>query len=80
MFFVGPLGLFSVLRHLQGEQVPWDTSILELVNPDGTMVLGNNPPFKWINVDRWKKNGSLFLENQDGTIIRDYLGNPLLNR
>ena len=47
MFFAGPLGLFSLLRHLQGEQYPWHSHVLDLVNPDGTIVLGNNPPFEW---------------------------------
>ena len=79
MFFVGPLGLFDILRHLQGEQYPWDTKILDLVNYDGTMVLGNNPSFEWISVDRWKKVGTLYQQYENGTIIRDNFGEPLLN-
>ena len=79
MFFAGPLGLFDLLRHLQGEQYPWDTSILTLVGPDGTMVLGNNPPFKWNSVDRWKKAGPLYFEHENGTVILDDIGNPMPN-
>ena len=47
IFFSGPLGLFSLLRHLQGEQYPWNDDVLDLVNPDGTIVIGNNAPFEW---------------------------------
>ena len=77
MFFAGPLGLFDLLRHLQAEQYPWGTEILDLVNPDGTMVLGNNPSFKWDSVDRWKKTGPLYLEDENGTVIRRKDENPL---
>ena len=79
IFFVGPLGLFSILRHLQGEQYPWNTRILELVNPDGMMVIGNVPPFKWILIDRWQKNGQLYMHDENDTTIRDFQGNPIPN-
>ena len=62
MFFTGPLGLFNLLRHLQGEQYPWNDKILDLVTPNGTMFLGNNLPFMWNLVDRWYKNGSLYMD------------------
>ena len=79
MFFTGPLGLFSLLIHLQGEQYPWSKYVLDLVNPhDGTMVLGNNPPFKWTRVDRWEKNGSLYLEYDNGTLMEKH-GNLVPN-
>ena len=58
MYFAGPLGLFSLLRHLQGERYPWNEKILTLVNPDGSMVLGNSPPFMWATVDRSYENSS----------------------
>ena len=79
IFFAGPLGLFNLLRHLQAEQYPWDVKILDLVNPDGTMVLGNNPSFKWNSVDHWNKTGTLYLEYGNGTIIRDGNGDPIPN-
>ena len=75
MFFTVPLGLFSLLRHHQGEQLPWDTKILDLVNLDGTMILGNNKPFKWISVDRWNKVGSPYQQHENGTLILDEDGN-----
>ena len=78
-FFIGPLGLFSILRHLQGEQNPWNTRVLDLVNPDGMMVIGNIPPFKWILVDRWQKNGLLYMHDENGTTNRDHQGNPMPN-
>ena len=75
VFFAGPLGIFDLLRHLQAEQIPWNTHILDLVNPDGTMVLGNNPSFKWDSVDRWNKTGPLYLEDENGMLIMDQYGN-----
>ena len=60
MYFSVPLGLFSLLRHWQGEQVGWSDNILDFVTPDGLMHLGDNEPFVWNEVDRWVKNGTLF--------------------
>ena len=65
MYFTVPLGLFSLLRHWQGEQVPWSQLTLDFVTPDGLMFLGDNEGFVWNKVDRWIKNGSLFYH--DGT-------------
>ena len=62
MYFTVPLGLFSLLRHWQAEQVPWSRFTLDFVTPDGLMFLGNNEPFVWNEVDRWIKNGTLFDE------------------
>ena len=47
MFFAGPLGLFSLHRHLQGEQYPWHKSVLDKVNKNGTINVGSNQPFDW---------------------------------
>ena len=61
MYFTVPLGLFSLLRHWQGEQVPWSQYTLDFVTPDGLMFLGDNEGFIWNEVDRWIKDGTLFL-------------------
>ena len=61
MYFTVPLGLFSLLRHWQGEQVPWSWYMLDFVSPDGLMFMGDNEGFVWNEVDRWIKNGTLFL-------------------
>ena len=63
MYFTVPLGLFSLLRHWQGEQVPWSWYTLDFVTPDGVMFLGDNEGFLWNEVDRWVKNGTIFLED-----------------
>ena len=61
MYFAIPLGLFSVLRHWQAEQVPWSQYTLDFVTPEGLMFLGDNEGFVWNEVDRWIKNGTLFV-------------------
>ena len=79
MYFAIPLGLFSLLRHFQGEQFPWSELILDFVGPDGKMYIGNIEPFEWNEVDRWKKSGPLFLMNDDGTYQRDAYGSVITN-
>ena len=75
MFFAGPLGLFSLLRHLQGEQYPWDYSILQLVNPNNGMMTLGGKSFKWNSVDRWKnyyqqdENGSLIIKHGNAVSV-----------
>ena len=61
MYFTVPLGLFSLLRHWQAEQVPWSQYTLDFVTPDGLMFMGDNDGFLWNEVDRWTKNGTLFV-------------------
>ena len=58
MYFTVPLGFFSLLRHWQGEQVPWSQYTLDFVTPDGLMFIGDNEGFVWNEVDRWIKNGT----------------------
>ena len=60
MYFTVPLGLFSLLRHWQAEQVQWSQYTLDFVTPEGLMFLGDNEAFVWNEVDRWIKNGTLF--------------------
>ena len=66
MYFTVPLGLFSLLRHWQGEQYPWDWLTLDYVTPEGLMFMGDNDGFVWNEVDRWMKNGSLFFFSREG--------------
>ena len=66
MYFTGPLGLFNLLRHWQAEQVPWSQYTLDFVTPEGLMFLGDNEGFVWNEVDRWIKNGTLFVLNRQG--------------
>ena len=79
LFISVPLGLFSFLRHLQGEQYPWHVYVLDFVSPDGMMVLGDNEHFEWASVDRWKKNGTLYLTYENGSVIRDARGDVTPN-
>ena len=62
LFFAVPLGLFDLLRHLQGEQVPWNPVLVaNFIGPNATgeIVVGNLEPTNWNVIDRWNKN---FLE------------------
>lgn len=79
MFFSGPLGLFSVLRHFQGEQFPWHPYVYDLLYTSNIIVLGDGEPFDWNMVDRWQKRGTLYLEYSNGTIIRDDYGKVEVN-
>ena len=78
LYFAVPLGLFSLHRHLQAEQYPWRVEVLDFVGPDGMIYLGDNEPFRWSKVDRWKKMGSLFLTYENGTYIRDSYTNQVI--
>ena len=64
MYFTVPLGLFSLLKHWQEEQVPWSQYILDFVTPEGLMFMGDNDGFEWNEVDRWIKNGTLLILNE----------------
>ena len=61
MFFAVPLGLFSLLRHLQGEQVPWHPILIyNFVGSNATgMVFFGNESFDWSLIDQWTKNQSV---------------------
>ena len=58
MFFTPPLGLFSLLRHLQGEQIPFNAGLIaNFVGQNGTGMVsfGNSPSFEWNQLCRWTK-------------------------
>ena len=76
MYFAVPLGLFSLLRHWQGEHVPWSQYTLDFVTPDGLMFLGDNEGFIWNEVDRWIINGTLFINKTDEYGSWEILPNP----
>ena len=50
LYFSVPLGLFSLLRHWQGEQVPWNHYTLDFVTSEGLLFLGDNEGFVWNEV------------------------------
>ena len=72
MFFAGPLGLFSLLRHLQGEQYPWNPYILQSVNEENGMMTLGGTTFKWDKIDRWKKD-------EKGPFILNFIGRSIPN-
>ena len=72
MFFAGPLGLFSLLRHLQAEQYPWQANVLEFVSSNHTISIGDNEAINWTLIDRWQKNGPLFQEHENGELIINF--------
>ena len=61
MFFAVPLGLFSLLRHLQGEQVAWNARLIyNFIGPNATgQVFFGNESFDWSLIDRWTKSQSV---------------------
>ena len=59
LYFTPPLGLFSLLRHLQAEQTQFHRFTLRLVNKDGMILLGNSEPILWKNVYRWDKSSNM---------------------
>lgn len=60
IYFTPPLGLFSLLRHLQAEQTKYyfafDNYRKEnFVNNEGMIQFGDSSPFLWSTVDRWDR-------------------------
>ena len=76
MYFTVPLGLLSLLRHWQAEQVPWSQYTLDFVTPEGLMFLGDNDGFVWNEVDRWIKDDTLFLNMTGSNGIPYFEPNP----
>ena len=61
LYFGIPLGLFSLLRHLQGEQIPWNANLVYYFvgsNATGFLYMGDKST-NWSMIDRWTKNHSL---------------------
>ena len=59
MYFAAPLGLFSLLRHLQGEMIPMNAGfVYNFVgqNISNAIEFGNVSLSSWQLLDRWKKN------------------------
>ena len=57
MYFTPPLGLFSLLRHLQAEQTKFDDSFEkgDALDKDGYIYFGNSPPIAWNTIERWNR-------------------------
>ena len=53
LYFTPPLGLFSLLRHLQAEQTKLENAEEYLDENTGMIQLGNAPPIVWASIDRW---------------------------
>ena len=47
MYIAGPLGLFNLLRHYEGQQYPWNVIVTYFVDSNGKIFLGDNEPFEW---------------------------------
>ena len=61
LYFGIPLGLFSLLRHLQGEQIPWNSNLVYYFvgsNATGFLYMGDKST-NWSMIDRWTKDDSL---------------------
>ena len=61
LYFGIPLGILSLLRHLQGEQIPWNASVVYYFvgsNATGFLYMGDKST-NWSMIDRWTKNHSL---------------------
>ena len=53
LYYAPPLGLFSLLRHLQAEQTKFHRTTLRLVDEFGMVQFGDSPPILWSTIDRW---------------------------
>ena len=53
LYYTPPLGLFSLLRHLQAEQTKFHETTLRLVDEFGMVQFGDSPPILWSTIDRW---------------------------
>ena len=58
LFLTPALGLFDILRHLQGELMPYALQISGAVDVSrDTFYFGNAPPIPWSKITRWKHSG-----------------------
>jgi hypothetical protein len=53
IYYTPPLGLFSLLRHLQAEQIQFVGELLRLVDENGRVQFGDVTPFLWDTIYRW---------------------------
>ena len=53
IYYTPPLGLFSLLRHLQAEQIQFVGEPLRLVDENGKVQFGDVTPFLWNTIYRW---------------------------
>ena len=54
MYFVPSLGLFSILKHWQAEQTPWDTDLVKNLVVDNYIQFGDSKQkVFWKSIDRW---------------------------
>ena len=61
MYFAAPLGLFSLLRHLQGEMIPMNAGLVYNfvgTNLSSHIQFGDSQEISWQRLDRWEKNES----------------------
>ena len=60
LYFGAPLGLFSLLRHLQGEMIPWKAVVYNYVRQDGKIFFDKVGDWmNWTDIDRWERNPHL---------------------
>ena len=60
LFLTPVLGLFDILRHLQGELMPYYWPLSGAVNVSKeTFHYGDAPPIPWSKITRWKFSGPL---------------------
>ena len=59
LFWTPALGLFGILRHLQGESLPYLLPLNDVDIAKGMFYYGNAPPIPWSKIDRWKYMGYL---------------------
>ena len=55
------MGLFSLLRHLQGEMIPWNAEVVyNYVKVDGKIYFDEVGDWmNWTDIDRWERNPQL---------------------
>ena len=53
LFLTPTLGLFSILRHLQGEMYPYETPYRQSEYIADMFYIGKTPPVPWSQITRW---------------------------
>ena len=62
LFLTPSLGLFGILRHLQGEMYPFHLPYFDLVDVKDNFYFGHAPNISWAQITRWN-----YVEKQEAT-------------
>ena len=73
LYLTPGIGLFNILRHLQGEMYPYHQPFYEkVINLNESFFFGNAPPIPWSKITRWKYVGYTIAEPPEATLYTYY--------